>query len=124
MRGFKIAHSKLGKQLRKARTRVSRLFEKRRNVPKRVEVRELNASVVKRATERKHLTDIIKMVAYQAESDPVALLRPHYARVNQEGRTLLHELFACAGDIRVSENELNITLAPLARRIARRPGPL
>jgi len=115
MRGFKIAHGKLGKQLRKARARVNQLFEKRRNVPKRVEVRELNErAVVKLATERKHLTDIIKMVAYQAESDLLALLRPHYARVDQEGRTLLHELFSAAGDIRVSDSELNITLAPLS----------
>jgi hypothetical protein len=78
-------------------------------------VRELNErAVVKLATERKHLTDIIKIVAYQAESDLLALLRPHYARVDQEGRTLLHELFATAGDIRVSDSELNITLAPLS----------
>jgi hypothetical protein len=115
MRGFKIAHGRLGKQLRKARARVSILFEKRRNVPKRVEVRDLSErTVVKLATERKHLTDIIKMVAYQAESDLIGLLRPHYARVDQEGRTLLHELFATAGDIRVSESELNISLAPLS----------
>jgi len=115
MRGFKIAHSRLGNQLRKARARVSQLFEKRRNVPKRVEVRDLNErTVVKLATERKHLTDIIKMVAYQAESDLIALLRPHYARVDQEGRTLLHELFATAGDMRISDSELNITLAPLS----------
>jgi hypothetical protein len=115
MRGFKIAHGRLGKQLRSARARVSRLFDQRRKVPKRVEVRDLNErTVVKLATERKHLTDIIKMVAYQAESDLLALLRPHYARVDQEGRTLLHELFAIAGDIRVSDSELNITLAPLS----------
>jgi transposase len=115
MRGFKIAHSRLGKQLRKARARVSRLFEQRRNVPKRVEIRELNErAVVRLATERKHLTDIIKMIAYQAESDLLALLRLNYARVDQEGRTLLQELFATAGDIRVSESELNITLAPLS----------
>jgi hypothetical protein len=51
-----------------------------RSVPKRVEVRDLNEqTVVKLATERKHLTDIIKMVAYQAESDLIALLRPYYA---------------------------------------------
>jgi len=115
MRGFKIAHGRLGKQLRKARARVTQLFDQRRDVPKRVEIRDLNErAVVKLATERKHLTDIIKMVAYQAESDLIALLRPHYARVDQEGRTLLHELFATAGDIRVSESELNITLAPLS----------
>jgi hypothetical protein len=53
------------------------------------------------------------MVAYQAESDLVTLLRPHYARADQEGRTLLHELFAATGDIRVSDSELHITLAPL-----------
>ena len=115
MRGFKIAHGRLGKQLRTARARVAQLFEQRRDVPKRVEVRDLNErALVKLATERKHLTDIIKMIAYQAESDLLALLRPHYARVDQDGRTLLHELFATAGDIRVSDSELHILLAPLS----------
>src|SRR5215469_10346424 len=88
MRGFKIAHGKLGKPLRAARARVAQLVERRREVLKRVEIRDLGErAVVKLATELKHLTDLIKMIAYQAESDLVALLRPHYARVEQEGRT-------------------------------------
>jgi transposase len=115
MRGFKAAHGRLGKQLRAARAHVARLLEQRRGVPKRVEVRDASEqALVKLATERKHLTDIIKMVAYQAESDLLALLRPHYARAEQEGRTLLHELFATAGDIHVSDSELHVTLAPLS----------
>src|SRR6516225_2594445 len=115
MRGFKIANAKLGKQLRKARTHLTRLLKKRSDIPKRVEVRELSEqAMVKLATEREHLTDIIKMVAYQAESELIALLRPHYARIDHEGRTLLHELFATAGDIRISNSELQITLAPLS----------
>ena len=58
MRGFKIAHGRLGKQLRTARARVAQLFEQRRDVAKRVEVRDLNErAVVKLATERKHLTE-------------------------------------------------------------------
>ena len=115
MRGFKIAHGRLGKKLRAARARLSKLIEQRRAVPQRVEIRDLSeGAVVKLATERKHLTDIIKMVAYQAKSDLLALLRPHYARAEQEGRTLLHEIFAAAGDIRVSDTELHITLAPLS----------
>ena len=115
MRGFKIAYGKLGKQLRAARDRLARLIDQRRDIPQRVEIRDLSDRVVvKLATERKHLTDLIKMVAYQAESDLVALLRPHYARVEQEGRTLLHELFAAAGDIRVCDGELRITVAPLS----------
>jgi hypothetical protein len=115
MRGFKIAHSTLGKKLRAARARVAKLIAQRRNLPQRLAVRELSErAVVKLATERKHLTDIIKMVAYQAESDLLALLRPHYARAEQEGRTLLHELLAATGDIRVTDTELHITLAPLS----------
>jgi hypothetical protein len=70
MRGFKIAHGSLGKKLRAARARLVKLIEQRRAVPVRVELRDLSeGTVVKLATERKHLTDIIKMVAYQAESD-------------------------------------------------------
>ena len=34
--------------------------------------------VVKLAPERKHLTNLIKMVAYQAESDLLRLVAPHY----------------------------------------------
>ena len=52
MRGFKIAHGRLGKQLRTAHTRVAQLFEQRRDVPHRLEVRDLNErAVVKLATE-------------------------------------------------------------------------
>src|SRR3974377_1945497 len=55
MRGFKIAHRKLGKQLRNIRADLSRLLNQRRDAPKRVEVREVNdRALVKLATERKH----------------------------------------------------------------------
>jgi transposase len=68
MRGFKIAHGRLGQQLRTARARVAQLLEQRHDLPKRVEIRDLNErAVVKLATERKHLTDIIKMVAYKQD---------------------------------------------------------
>jgi transposase len=115
MRGFKIACAKFGKQLRAARERLSKFIKQRRNVPARVEIRDLSErTVVKLATERKHLTDIIKMLAYQAESDLLNLIRSHYLRAEQEGRTLLHEIFAAAGDIKVTQSELQITLAPLS----------
>ena len=115
MRGFKIAHGKLGKKLREANKRLAELIAQRRVIPRRVEVRDLGAdAAIKLATERKHLTDIIKMVAYQAESDLLNLLRPHYARADLEGRTLLHELFASSADIKVSDLEIQVILAPLS----------
>ncbi|MGD8318331.1 MAG: hypothetical protein PVH76_11310, partial [Myxococcales bacterium] len=77
---------------------VREVEHERRGASCRVEVRDVSdGAVVKLATERKHLINLLKMVAYQAESDLLALLRPHYARADQEGRTLLHELFAAPG---------------------------
>ncbi len=115
MRGFKIAHGQLGKQLRNARQRLTELLSRRRGIPPRVEVGDLSdGAVVKLATERKHLTNLIKMVAYQTESDLLALIRPHYARSDDEGRTLLHELFHAAADIDVTDTELRVTICPLS----------
>jgi len=115
MRGFKIAHGRIGKQLRAAREHVAELVAERRALPVRVEIREVSKeAVIKLAAERKHLSDILKMVAYQAESDLLSLLRPHYARADEEGRTLLHELFAAPGDLEVDGDELWITLSPLS----------
>ncbi len=115
MRGFKIAHGKLGKKLRAARARLEELLARRREVPQRVEVRDVSdGAVIKLATERKHLTNIVKQLAYQAESDLLSALAPHYARADDEGRTLLQELFRAAGDIEVTESELRVTICPLS----------
>ncbi len=115
MRGFKIAHGQLGKQLRAARERLREFLTRRRGLPPRVEVGDLSeGAVVKLATERKHLTNLIKMVAYQTESDLLAFLRPHYARSDDEGRTLLHELFHATADIEVTDGELRVTICPLS----------
>ena len=116
MRGFKIAYGKLGKKLRAARDHLADLIARRRSLPQRVEVRDVRAdAVVKLATaERKHLSNVIKMLAYQAESDLLAFLRPHYSRNDDEGRTLLHELFNRAADIEVTETQLRVTFCPLS----------
>lgn len=115
MRGFKIAHGKIGKALRAARDRLAEIRARRRALPERVEVRDVSdGAVVKLATERKHLTNLIKMLAYQAESDLLAFLSPHYARSDDEGRTVLHELFRAAADLDVIGTELRVTLHPLS----------
>jgi transposase len=115
MRGFKTAHGKLGKELRAARDNLAALVSRRRSLPERLEVRDLSdGALVKLATERKHITNLIKMVAFQAESDLLALLRPHYARSEDEGRTLLQELFQAPADIHVTQDELCITIHPLS----------
>ena len=53
-------------------------------------------------------------LAYQIESDLLGLLRPHYARVDEEGRTLIQTALQSAAAIAPSKNELAVTLAPLS----------
>ena len=60
--------------------------------------------VVKLAPEIKHLTNLLKMVAYQAESDLVRAVAPHYRRVEDEGRTLIQSAFASAADLEVTDD--------------------
>ena len=116
MRGFKIAYGKLGKQIRAARSRVLKLQAKRAALQKRVPVTEAvkGQEVIKLATERKHLTNILKMVAYQIESDLLNLLRPHYARVEDEGRTLIQTALQSRASIEPTDDELHVTLSPLS----------
>lgn len=115
MHAFKTAHETLGTALHSAREALKAQVAQRSALPKRIEIRDVSPrAVIKLATERKHLTNLIKMVAFQAETDLLGLLRPHYARADDEGRTLLHELFHAAADVQATDRELRVTLAPLS----------
>lgn len=112
MRGFKTAQGKLGQQIWSAWQRVLQLEKRRAAVPRRVPVQAVTEEpVVKLAPERKHLTNLIKMVAYQAESDLLRLVAAHYRRADDEGRTLIQSALASAADLEVTQTELRVTLA-------------
>ena len=113
MRGFKIAQSKLGQKICRAWEQVQQLLKRRATVPRRVPVQSLTEEpVVKLAPERKHLTNVIKIAAYQAESDLLRLVAPHYRRAGDEGRTLIQSALSSAADLEVTQTELRVTLAP------------
>lgn len=115
MRGFKIAKGKLGQAIAAARKRLMTLQTKRAAMPKRVPVEDVvHGKVVKLAPERKHLTNLLKMVAYQAESDLVRLVASHYRRMEDEGRTLIQTALASDADLEVADQELCVSIAPLS----------
>jgi transposase len=116
-RGFKIAQGTLGKKISAAVKRCKTLELRRAAVPRRLPVGQVVAGpVVKLAAERMHLTSLLKMVAYQVESDLFRLVTPHYKRAADEGRTLVQSALASAADIEVSETELRVLVAPLSSR--------
>ena len=63
-------------------------------------------------TERKLLTHAIRMSAYNIESALARLLRPHYARGDDEGRALLREAFTLSGDLQIIGDTLHVRLDP------------
>jgi hypothetical protein len=69
---------------------------------------------MKLSIERMHLTNILKMVAYQIEGTLVELLCPHYARTEDEGRTLIQTALRSSASIEPTEKELHVKLAPLS----------
>jgi transposase len=113
MRGFKIAHAPLAKKIQEQHRHMLELEQARAAVPRRIPVGQRTVGeVIKLSAERKHLTDVLKMIAYQAESDLFRVVAPHYKRADDEGRTLLHAVFASSADLEVTPTELRVTLAP------------
>ena len=112
MRGFKIAHgTEIGIPLRDARARVEELVEQRSKVPTHVPVGEVRDEVVRLPRDKKQLTDGLKMLAHQVETDLVRVVAPFYARSLDEGRTLVTAALQSAADLDVADDELRVTLA-------------
>jgi transposase len=107
MRGFKIAHAGLREQIQKSEKQIERLLEQRKKTPKRISA----ADLMTLKTEKKLIADAIKMAAYQVETELLGMLQDHYARADEEGRTLLHAAFQSPARLEVAEGELQVTIA-------------
>ncbi len=115
MRGFKIAASVTGRAVAAVERKVARLKRRCSRLPQRVPVSQVvDGQVVRLSTERQHLTNCLKMVAYQAEGDLVRLVGKHYRRAEDEGRTLIQAALASAADLVVTKTELRVVLAPMS----------
>lgn len=115
LRELKRVQAALAGSVRAALKRVAALEARRARRPARVPVQQAVAGeIVRLAPERQHLINVLKMVAYQAESDLVSLIEPHYRRAHQEGRTLIQSALASAADLEVTEGELRVRLQPLS----------
>jgi hypothetical protein len=65
-------------------------------------------------TETKLLTHACRIAAYNAESALARLAAPHYARANDEARSLIREALTSAGDLHIADDKIHITLNPLS----------
>ena len=113
---FEIAEEIIRKKIDRTTDRIKKLKVRCESLPARVPLADARKGqeAVKLSTERKHLTNVLKMVAYQIESDLVELIRPEYKRAEDEGRTFIQTVLQDTADIEPTVDQLRITLAPLS----------
>jgi transposase len=116
MREFKAVDKKIYQEIQEVTERVAELAAQQKSLPLRVPLAEArpDQDLVKLSTERKHLTNVLKLVAYQIESDLVNLIRPHYARAEDEGRTLIQTVLQSTATLEPTDQELRVILSPLS----------
>jgi hypothetical protein len=116
VRMLNAARKKIKQQIQDTTDRIKGLRVRQKSLHTRMPLAQAlpNQDLVKLSTERKHLTNVLKLLAYQIESDLVNLIRPHYARTDDEGRTLIQTALQSAASIEPSDTELRVTLCPLS----------
>lgn len=93
---------------------LTHLKAERAALPLKVPLGEVRPEARRHHGERKRIFDAIRLAAYNAESAVARLLAPHYARAEDEARTLLREVFASPADLQVVGGELHVRIAPLS----------
>ena len=101
VRGFKISHAELGREIKTLRQDCQRLATAITALPVRVPVRELmdGQPVVRLERERKIITDTLKMVAYRAETQLANLVGPLLPDRDDEARKFIRQVFELPADL-------------------------
>ena len=93
---------------------VSDLKDALSKLPAKDEVAVVRPQAVRLDVERKRIMDAIRMATYNAESSLARIIAPYYARSEDEGRSLLREIFKTSADMEVIEDELHIRIDNLS----------
>ena len=108
------ADDELAKAFAEATAEVARLGEEAKATPAKVRLGEVRPTAVRIDVERKRIMDAIRMATYNAESALARLLRPHYARADDEARSLLREIFRSSADLEIEGDQLHVRILALS----------
>ena len=101
VRGFKISHAELGRNIKQLRSAHEQLAAEIKALPKRVPVRETmeGTPIVQLERERKLITDTFKMVAYRAETQLANLVGPLLPHRDDHARKFMRQVFELPADL-------------------------
>ena len=97
-----------------AQAEVGRLAAAARAIPAKVPLAKARPEAVRLDQERKRIMDAVRMATYNAESALARLVGPHYARAEDEARSLLHEIFKTSADMQIEGDTLYVRIDNLS----------
>ena len=84
------------------------------NTPARLPLAQVAPDARLLDSETKLVTHACRIAAYNAESALARLVAPHYARANDEARSLIREALTAAGDLHIADGQIHVALNPLS----------
>lgn len=110
--------AKLQESMKSLESDIAGCLEERRNIDSHIEVKSMDPDTKynKLKTESKLFMNVLRMIAYRAETAVVNLLEDHYSRSDDEGRMLAKEIIKSDADLKpdYSNNTLTIRLHSLS----------
>ena len=101
--------------LAEARAEVEQLLQRREQTPRKIPLGEASdRDPVKLSYERKLFTDTVKICAYEIETRLFEMALGTFRRGPWEGRSLIREILQTSGDLRVSNETLEVHLNQLS----------
>lgn len=101
VQGFQQRKGHLQEEIQVLDLEIDRIKQLRKKTEHHVPVKSLpeEERFTRLRTERKHLIDTLKMIAYRAETSMASLLREHMARGDDDARALLRQIFQTDADL-------------------------
>lgn len=110
----KAEAAKIAAAYAEAAAELARRQAEAKAVPAKVPLGQRHPDAKRSNCERKRVLDAIRLATYNAESALVRLLAPHYARAEDEGHTLLREVYSSPADLEVVGDELHVRINALS----------
>ena len=105
-------HSEMEEEISALKEQCEQIKSLMKTMPQRVKVKQIldEENIVELEVERKTFTDIIKMIAYRAETTLTEIIEPFFVRHEHEVRSFLKKVFQMQADIIPDRENQSLTI--------------
>jgi Transposase protein len=107
-----VTHSKTTDKIETLKSELDQMLIDRKQIPARIKLKEMDNEkrYNKLKTESKQFINIIRMIAYRAETALLNLIRPVFRNTEKEGRMVIKSILTSDVDLKPDYTEKNLTI--------------